>query len=478
MLDIMRYFLCLLVFLLGFADYWESSRWITLTSYRNITSISESNKFIYVSSPNGFVRWDKDKEQWLFPYTWQDLIGEELAYESIVSGPNILIRTSNGIYAIREKYLGEREPVYTELPFDRLTRDNCPDTFPLYIPPPGYIFKQEGIIMTPNFNEYAISFCHEDWSGKQWLGTWGDGVWRADPRSLRMKPLPVGLATESVYCMFTEGDEYWFGSDNPDGGITLWKKNNSRWEYFESRDNPFIPTNVVNDITTIDSTVYFATPNGLLSYNKQSATWRWIHSSVFSGECRTLINKNDTLFVGTEDGVSILCDNAPEGVRITEVGFPAVNKFTIWNGRLYAASDEGGFWFNGKFMVQIHTPDGYLKGEVWATTSDSDGVWFVSDLGLLHYNQKTEERSTWAYDAYINSLVYDMVATDRYVWLATENGVLKLRKEDEKWFSYSPEDGLAGNPVYHIVPDGDYIWFGTSEGATRFFWNDPSRVDW
>ena len=189
----MRKGFIVLVLLLGFTDYWESSRWINLSSYRYVTSISESKKFIYVASPTGFVRYDKNKSKWLLPYSWQDLIGEEQAYESIVSGPNILIRSPRGIYAIREDYFGHRYPVYTELPFKRLTQDNCPESFPLYLPPPGYIFKQEGIIMTPSFNEYPVSFCHTDWHGDLWLGTWGNGVWRVDKRMMKMQPMPMAM---------------------------------------------------------------------------------------------------------------------------------------------------------------------------------------------------------------------------------------------------------------------------------------------
>ncbi len=464
--------------LLAFTDYWESSRWITLTSYRNITSISESDKFIYITSPGGFMRYSKDEEKWLIPYTWQDLIGEEQAYESVVSGPSILIRTPGGIYAVREDYLGQRRPVLTPLPFKRLTSDKCPQSFPLYIPPPGYIFKQEGIIITPSFDEYPVSYCHTDWHGNLWLGTWGDGVWWVDERSMKMKPLPVGLADKSVRCMLIAEKEFWFGGDDPLGGITLWKRNSNTWQYFESRKNPYIPTNIVYDIAVKDSLLYFATPLGLLSYNKNSAIWRWIRSAALSGNCRTLIVKNDTLFVGMDQGITILCGKEPEGLRITDAGFPGVNSFAIYMDRLFAASDEGGFWFNGEFMVQIHTPDGYLRGTVWAVSADSSGVWFVSEMGLLHYNPRTNKRENWAYNSYIGSRVYDIVATERYVWFATEMGVLKLRKEDKRWFSYTRGDGLADNIVYDIALDGDYIWFGTPRGATRFWWNDKSRVDW
>jgi len=38
-------------------------------------------------------------------------------------------------------------------------------------------------------------------------------------------------------------------------------------------------------------------------------------------------------------------------------------------------------------------------------------------------------------------------------------------------------DGLLDNLVQDLVLDGDYIWFGTPEGVTRFFWNNPRYRD-
>jgi ligand-binding sensor domain-containing protein len=62
-------------------------------------------------------------------------------------------------------------------------------------------------------------------------------------------------------------------------------------------------------------------------------------------------------------------------------------------------------------------------------------------------------------------------------WVATDNGVLKFDKARNRWVHFTTEDGLLSNYVNCIMLDGDYVWFGTPEGVTRFYWNAPYRID-
>jgi hypothetical protein len=45
------------------------------------------------------------------------------------------------------------------------------------------------------------------------------------------------------------------------------------------------------------------------------------------------------------------------------------------------------------------------------------------------------------------------------------------------WRLYTRQDGLLHDFVYDMEIDGDYIWFGTEGGVTRFLWNNPVRID-
>jgi len=100
-------------------------------------------------------------------------------------------------------------------------------------------------------------------------------------------------------------------------------------------------------------------------------------------------------------------------------------------------------------------------------------------MGILGYNPVTNERMV--YQNKINfpeANVIKLVCNKRYVWVATKNGVLRLDKKFQTWTKYTTYDGLLDNFVQDLVLDGDYIWFGTPQGVTRFYWNNPRLRDY
>ena len=66
---------------------------------------------------------------------------------------------------------------------------------------------------------------------------------------------------------------------------------------------------------------------------------------------------------------------------------------------------------------------------------------------------------------------------EQSAWIATDEGILKFDRRRNTWRHFTTEDGLLDNTVQTILLDGDYVWLGTPQGATRFYWNDPYRID-
>ncbi len=108
---------------------------------------------------------------------------------------------------------------------------------------------------------------------------------------------------------------------------------------------------------------------------------------------------------------------------------------------------------------------------------DGDDIWFggtghVSpSSGITRYNRK---RETWEYFSaeYVPFLsshqVNVMEADDHYVWLGTQKGLVRMRKKDSTWRSYTSFKGLPDNEVTALESDGGYLWIGTERGLAFY----------
>jgi len=133
-------------------------------------------------------------------------------------------------------------------------------------------------------------------------------------------------------------------------------------------------------------------------------------------------------------------------------------------------SETGGYY--------IDLDETLLSRQTYAIDVYGDEVWFGSDLGVFGFNAAINEwldppAKMYETEAGINRIK----ATYQAVWVATNQGVLKFDREQQRWVSFTTRDGLADDRVYAIQLDGDFIYFGTSRGLTRFYWNNPFRND-
>ncbi len=55
----------------------------------------------------------------------------------------------------------------------------------------------------------------------------------------------------------------------------------------------------------------------------------------------------------------------------------------------------------------------------------------------------------------------------KYLWLATNNGLVKFNKEDESYERFTTKDGLISDDVRDVAVDENYIWIATYYGINR-----------
>ena len=127
---------------------------------------------------------------------------------------------------------------------------------------------------------------------------------------------------------------------------------------------------------------------------------------------------------------------------------------------------------------KFSSPDGALERVVTAISSFQDEVWFGTTIGVTVY-LAAQDRWRW-YSAHQHLQAGHIVcleAGEKAVWAGTETGLWKLRRQTDLWRPFTTEDGLLDNMVQTILLEGSYLWVGTTAGLTRFYWDNPMRID-
>jgi len=113
------------------------------------------------------------------------------------------------------------------------------------------------------------------------------------------------------------------------------------------------------------------------------------------------------------------------------------------------------------------TADGLKSDSVSALAADEEEAWFAyaSSEGVTRLTFEDQRFRTYTEDDGLTSnAVRCILLTDEYAWLGTDRGVSRFDREGQRWTGYTEETGLKVPVVNDIAPDGELLWLGTNSG--------------
>jgi len=199
--------------------------------------------------------------------------------------------------------------------------------------------------------------------------------------------------------------------------------------------------------------IWVGTPNGLFYKEIHAQNWSKFtidNSGIPHNNVRTILMSNDGLvWVGTEGGIGVL--NIEKNKWTKYRALPTVEVMreddVVWveldNGQLWAANwDDSTNGAIVKFDYKTQTWTRYTKEDV-----------------LL------SPQIRWI------TRIRQIKTTPRFVWVATNNGLLKYDKHKDLWHHLVKNDGdsIADNRVRIIEIDEDEIWAGHESGLISHY---------
>lgn len=295
---------------------------------------------------------------------------------------------------------------------------------------------------------------HLDTKNRLWVATYGKGLFMLDMNTSNIrhfeaeKQNPRALHYNDILCIYEDYlGTLWFGTDG--AGASYYDEN---LEKFNSFTNNQTPENINIDVVRaigVDSSenIWIGTSGkGLTSYNYKNDTWKTYsveNSGLPSDRIISLLPDGEDLWVGTQG----------EGLSI-------INKDGVFTD--YSKNTE----------IKLSA------GTIWDIYKDtSNNYWLATrDNGLIRFNKNEGEL-----DKYIsgnnskNSLPSSNIRVitedkNQNLWLGTDSeGLIKFNPQNNTFIHYTvlPEkNSISNNSIKSLMyTSNDILWIGTGGGG-------------
>lgn len=461
---------------------------ITYADFSYVNSVSSSMRHVYFATTEGITRFNKMENRWEDPLTGGEGLGNEQILRVIVDefDTRLYAETATGIYEYDSLF--DRWYSLPELPVINTsgTHTGAP---PVMYTPPDFHYLGDGILQDPEGRRFAITDVLDDDDGNLWIGTWGYGAARAADNSWMMEPMPYGLIQNNVIDVYAHKGRIWVAGRASGGGrsgISIYDPLENAFEYLEPEFFNDFPVIDVNCLAVNEKTVFIGSEEGVLLYDRamERVTRTWSsynglpHDNVLSLE---LIG--DSLYVGTQEGLAMITSGGDSATFFFPGQFNqmAVYCFERVDSTLWIGTSEGAFRLqlsNGK-LHRFIDPDNALSSDVYAIASWEKQLVFASPDGVVWANGRTGEVELLLITDRMHSSVVALAINERIVAAASDDGLTLVYYMDKRQNkrTFTTQDGLPSDNLYDLSLDGDYLWVGSDEGLSRFWWNNPSRVD-
>jgi len=327
-------------------------------------------------------------------------------------------------------------------------------------------------------------------TGDVFLGTDGLGVIRYDAQTMGFEPMPFGLLTEGAMAVAVVPQGVWVAGDDrsPRSGFTLVSSDLQRFEHEEGsritglsagrvRDllgrgrrlwaaseaglvaveqgmDPVrlttadgLPANRVLSLASAPDGVWVGTQRGL-AFVSDGGTVERIGQQLFA-PVLSLASSGGAVWVGTRAGLALSWVGSdrvvvpPDAQGVPDLNAPIVSIATNGDTVVVATRDrlvirtgsgeqsaecrvqnaecvEQGWFVERAISVEL--------GDLTSVAADRDGVWVGGSRGIAHYQLVTRAFVFFNAPGDVPGPVLDLATDDRYLWVATERGLLRFDK--------------------------------------------------
>jgi ligand-binding sensor domain-containing protein len=371
-----------------------------LMDFVNQRSLEADDKYVWIGTPSGISRYDKERESWTNYIKQNTLFGESV--QAVVSDDRyVWCGTSQGISRYDKVY-----GTWTNLSRQRGSYSGMEAlSWPEW--------RLRGGMSNDNITALAVD------DRFLWVATRG-GAGRYDKITDRWDSYGRrnGLPGMDVSSVVVDGYDIWMGTGDGLGKFPRMSDDPNAWISYTSgleikagaMTREYANTLVSNEVWAVAADkdyIWVGTMRGVSRYNKEADTW--------------------TTYT-TQDGLSS-----------NEIGSIGVDGNAVWFG-----SDKGVTMYDkgADEWFTYSTEDGLASNRITCIAVSSDAVWFGTfDAGIIKYDKKA---GTWQSYSREDGLAHDCVLSvsvdgDR-LWIGTKRGLSRYNISTNNWTTFTQYD--------------------------------------
>ncbi len=346
-------------------------------------------------------------------------------------------------------------------------------------------FDPNGAVHLDNYPQKSVSpvstLTGNQGFGEVFLGTYGAGVFHQVIQGGDFAALPFGLLSPDVMCMTMAGNQLIVGGRA--GLSTL--DGEYRASYVEAIKDPVLDYSFVSAIAQSSTGLLIAARGGVFKRKNGEKVWNRLitKNDLVSTRIYSLTaGRSGSIMVATERN-AYLFDESGLVLRklfAGELDWPVFD-ITYSQGNFYLSTYNGLFIFNEtdmNFSARVSSAGEFqAPGELAAIDPIYKSIivdrvlWASTHRGVIKVNL---DRKTGVH--YLSPQApfkpRGLAATEKYIWIGSENGLFSFNMGTQAWRHYTRDDGLISNFVTDLVADNSYIWLGTNLGLTRIKWRN------
>jgi len=519
------------------AEYLQSlyreGDWVSITDQRTVYSLDLDHRVLYAGTSGGVLRYNYVQRTWETPLTTSDgLPGREVLVVAFDPDRGDLwcgTRTGLGVYNVdlkswrvygRAQGLGSDEIleimigsgdnsnyVYVRTPgtwnrfekgsdlIERVAAGSVPRSGeskrqgpvdPAVFSSDTYPFLNTRTDPDEHLRTFAVTSVVEDGWGNLWVGTDGGSIYSVSLISYIWKNHRFGLVSRSVTAVEKNGDSIWFGGGelfNPgSGGLTRMSRSMDEWEYHEQEYTRELGRSEINDLETTGKYIWAATSTGLVCYDTDRDRWSRFQrrDGIPDDHVLCLDSNGGFLWAGTRSGAVRVDTDSTTFAHVAGVPLTAeVRAIRVAGGSVWMGTDTGLYVTREDSLLARSTslPGSVLTADIRGLSFWGGSLFIATERGLYRYDMSEDRLVSDPYPGPVTGVrLLSVEADSANLWIGTDTGVERFRRDMGSWVSYQQGNfELLSSPVTDILIDGDFVWFATPEGATRFYWNEPFR---